>query len=269
MKKSIKAMALGVIATATIASGVITSPASADSSLTVTVSKTTELSRSGESVDVTITGIPNMGFVYAYQCAATAITPRPTSATNCVEASKAIGLTNTVAFYGYQGLLNGSVPQKLALTKTFSVGANEFDCSVVSCAIFIRRGEDGRGSGSDVSLDQLIPITFMAAPKPTLTAKVVSKIKFEAGVTKLTKNEKKMLASKANDFQIASQIVITATAGSTMGASEGVVKKLAKKRANAIKKYLITQGVLAENIVIKVKIAKSGTKPSTKIVANP
>ena len=62
---------------------------------------------------------------------------------------------------------------------------------------------------------------------------------------------------------------ITATAGMTPGASTKVVNRLAQKRANAIKKYLVANGVAADKITIKTKIVKPGKKPSTKVVATP
>jgi hypothetical protein len=161
MNKSLKTLVLAIISTALLAVGAVSSPANAVSPLTVTVSKTANLALAGETVTVSVTGIPANAFVYAYQCASTTLTPRPSSLNNCVDASHAIALTNDVHFIGNQGILDGSQPQNLPLVKSFAVGSATFDCTKIECAIFIRRGEDGRGNGSDTTYDQLIPISFV------------------------------------------------------------------------------------------------------------
>jgi len=205
MNKLLKSFVLGVTATALLTTGAISSPANADSPLSVTVSKTENLALTGETVTVSVTGIPTNAFVYAYQCAATSITPRPSSSTNCVEASKAIALTNDVHFIGYQGILDGSQPQSLPLVKSFAVGGTSFDCTQIQCAIFIRRGEDGHGNGSDTTYDQLIPISFVKvtqkAPAIGKAVKVGKVIAFKkvtsAGLLMVVKNSTPKICSIA------------------------------------------------------------------------
>ena len=275
MKKSIKAMVLGVIASATIVSGGITSPANAVPPLTVDVSKKTDLSTDGESVSISVSGIPTGQGIYVYQCATNVADPRPASDVCRTGMSESLWLSTSPGQI-VRGAGDANLAQTFNLLRTFTISSVAYDCRVTSCGVFVRR--DHLGS-ADFSLDTLVPITFQAqldptlsetaAPKPRLSDKVVSKIKFATGEKSLSKATKKKLKADLPSYVLASKIVITGTAGSTMGASELVVKKLAKKRAMAIKKYLVSQGVAAGKIVIKVKVAKAGTKPSTKIVANP
>jgi outer membrane protein OmpA-like peptidoglycan-associated protein len=141
------------------------------------------------------------------------------------------------------------------------VDGTTYDCATTACSIFVMR--DRRNGGTaDTTLDSITPISFFA----TATSQ---RIGFRSGAKSLSKANKKKIKSDLASYQAASQIVITATAGMTPGASNKVVRSLAKKRANAIKKYLVAQGVPAEKIVIKTKITKSGKKPSTRVVATP
>lgn len=274
MNKLIKSLTLSVTAAAIVASGAISSPAMADSPLVVTVSKTANLALAGEVVTITITGIPANAFVYAYQCAATSVTPRPSGRTNCVDSSQAIALTNDSNFIGFQGILDGSQPQNLPIVKSFTAPDGTFDCTQVQCAIFIRRGEDGQGNGSDTTFDQLIPITFETAIVPTAATPKLKKgfttsLRFDSGTSNLNSSAQSSIKKKIADFRLASTITITATAGMSSGVSEKTVIKLAKNRATAIKSYLVRQGVSASKIVIKTELIRSGKKPTTTVVATP
>jgi outer membrane protein OmpA-like peptidoglycan-associated protein len=104
---------------------------------------------------------------------------------------------------------------------------------------------------------------------PKLSKKFSREIAFKSGSSKLDSVSKTKIKNRIKDFRLASKVTITATAGMTSGASEKVVNSLAKKRANAIKKYLVAQGVASNKIVIKTKVAKAGKKPSTKVMATP
>lgn len=109
----------------------------------------------------------------------------------------------------------------------------------------------------------------VAAPVNVLKKKISNEVSFAGGNKLVTKSAKRELKKEIANYKIASKVTITATAGATSGVSDKVVKSLAKKRANAIKKYLVAQGIAAEKIVIKAKVAKGGSKPSTKVVAIP
>jgi hypothetical protein len=176
---------------------------------------------------------------------------------------------------------DGTFTVTLIVSKTLNAsGALVFnESSLGNYGIYTQTG----GGARYAPFETYTPLTFLApvvAPQtpaasapstkaPALLARVSNRVQFNSGSARATKSTKRELQRRVNDYKIASQVVITATAGSTVGASDKVVKSLAKKRANAIKKYLVAQGVPAEKIVIKAKIAKPGKKPSTRVVATP
>jgi hypothetical protein len=283
MNTNLKRALLGVTATALIASGAISAPANAASPLSVTVSKTTNLSLAGESVNVSVTGIPLGQKIYVFQCATNSLSPRPylgppgTPGNKCGSSrSGGLWLSTPAINDGstFTFTTEASAPNSIRLERLLVVGDSTYDCAKTACSIFVMRDKD---NFRDVSLDSLVPISFLkpaaplqsSTPVNKLTKKVSKTIMFSGGKSSVMKSAKRQLRKEIANYKIASQVVITATAGSTVGASDKVVKSLAKKRANAIKKYLVAQGVPAEKIVIKAKIAKPGKKPSTRVVATP
>ena len=139
----------------------------------------------------------------------------------------------------------------------------------------------GASGANYAPFETFTPLTFAPNVVPTTSAvgasaevktlekKISKKIAFSSGENKISNSAKRELKKDIENYKIASEVTITATAAMTTGASNKAVKNLAKKRANAIKKYLVKQGVAADKIVIKTKVAKSGAKPSTKVVATP
>lgn len=80
-------------------------------------------------------------------------------------------------------------------------------------------------------------------------------IKFVPGTSTLSKSAKKQLRKLAriamkNNFGIEA----LGTAGTLPGVSDQQVKNLAKKRAWAIKKYLVKQGMKSKNVKVKTKV---------------
>ena len=278
MKTSLKAVGLGVLATATISFGVITTPANAASQLTVTISKTSELSQGGETVAISISNIPTNQGVYVYQCASDSASPRPASAVCRIAMSDSLWVS-TSAISQSQGATDASLSQNFSLTKAFTNSGTTYDCMLTSCGIFIRRDHLG---GGDFSLDVIYPITFKANPvaaAPSVAApsvvgipensKTISdKLNFGLREKSLSKANKKKLKTDLPSYAAASQIVITATVSRSAGTSSKTNKKIARQRASMIKKYLVANGVAPSKIVIKTKNAKSGTKPSVKVVAS-
>lgn len=276
MNKLIKSFALGVTATAIVASGAISSPANADSPLTVTVTKTSGLALAGESVNVSVSGIPNGQGVYVYQCAASAITPRP-DATKCRSGmAESLWLTTN----GGMGSGVASAENPLSLVSEFTIGATTFNCSLEVCGIFVRR--DHMGGSSDFTLDTIVPIEFetvdpdqeitvisAGSATPKLKKAFTTSQGFQSGSSRLGSATKANLKKRLADYRIASVITITAEAAFTPGVSSKKVANLAKKRAEAVKNYLVQQGVSAKNIVIKTKTIKSSKKPTTKVDATP
>ena len=92
---------------------------------------------------------------------------------------------------------------------------------------------------------------------------------FGFGSSKLSSSVKANIKKRATDYRLATTVTITAEAGMTSGTSRTAVTNLAKKRADGVKKYLVSQGVAANKIVINTKILKAGKRPTTKIVATP
>ena len=139
----------------------------------------------------------------------------------------------------------------------------------------------GASGANYAPFETFTPLTFAPNVVPTTSAvgasaevktlekKISKTIAFSSGENKISNSAKRELKKDIENYKIASEVTITATAAMTTGASNKAVKNLAKKRANAIKKYLVKQGVAADKIVIKTKVAKSGAKPSTKVVATP
>jgi hypothetical protein len=281
MNKLIKSLAFGVTATALVISGAISSPAIAGSPLTVMVTKTAGLALSGESVNVSISGIPDGQGVYVYQCAASAITPRP-DATKCRS-----GMAESLWLTANGGMGSGAASQlnPLSIVNEFTIGATTFNCSIEACGIFVRR--DHMGGTFDFTLDTIVPISFAvdeepvnptspggqevqsARPTPKLNKMFSREFTFKSGASTLGASAKSSIKSKSADYRLASKVTITASAGMTSGLSRKAVTNLANNRANAIKKYLVQQGVSASKIVIKTELVKSGKKPTTKIVATP
>lgn len=268
MNTNLKKAFLGVTAVALIASGAVSTAAAAASPLTVNISKTENLAYAGESVNISVAGIPSGQGVYVFQCATNAVTPRPWAragdpANKCGSINDGLWLSSPAINTPASGVVTteASAQNPMILKRLLAVDGTTYDCATTACSVFVMR--DRRNGGTaDLTLDSITPISFFA----TATSQ---KIGFTTGGKSLNKANKKKINSDLASYQAASQIVITATAGSTVGASDKVVKSLAKKRANAIKKYLVKQGVAAEKIVIKTKIAKPGKKPSTKVVATP
>lgn len=140
----------------------------------------------------------------------------------------------------------------------------------------------GASGANYAPFETYTPLTFVprvtAAPivtspvvvgVPENAKTVLSQIKFASGKKVLTKVAQKKLNADLLSYISSSQVVITATSGRTVGASDKTVKRLATQRANNIKKYLVTKGIAAEKIVIRTKIAKQGEKTSVKVFARP
>lgn len=276
MNKLIKSLAFGVTALALVTSGAISSPANAVSPLIVTVSKTANLALAGESVNVSVSGIPSGQGIYVYQCASILISPRP-DATMCRSGmADSLWLTTN----GGQGSGIASQQNQLSLLKEFTIGATTFNCSLDACGIFVRR--DHMGGSSDFTLDTIVPIEFetvvpeqevtpvlAGVATPKLNKAFTLRLGFDSGSSNVSSSAKSNIKKKVVDYRLASTITITATAGMSSGVSEKTVTKLAKNRAAAIKKYLVQQGISASKIVIKIELVKSGKRPTTKVVATP
>jgi hypothetical protein len=105
--------------------------------------------------------------------------------------------------------------------------------------------------------------------KPKLKKTFTTNFRFDSGSRNVATTVKSNIKKKKADYKLASKVTITGEAGAMVGVSSTAVTNLAKKRANAVKKLLVEQGVSTGKIVIKTKVTNPGTKPVTKIVATP
>lgn len=163
MNKSLKKLVISVSTVALLATGAVTTAANAESPLVITVSKTTNLALAGESVTVSITGIPEGQGVYVRQCASAVADPRPTSCTGMAD-------TLWLSTAGSMGSLDAAQIHQLSVRKVFVSGGTTFDCSVVACGIFVRR--DHECQENCLALDKIVRISFVAA-KATQTVPAI------------------------------------------------------------------------------------------------
>jgi hypothetical protein len=163
MNKSLKKLVISVSTVAMLAAGAVTTAANAESPLEVTVSKTTNLALAGESVTVSVTGIPEGQGVYVRQCASAIADPRPTSCTGMAD-------TLWLSTAGSMGSLDAAQIHQLSVRKVFVSGGTTFDCSVVACGIFVRR--DHECQENCLALDKIVRISFVAA-KATQTVPAI------------------------------------------------------------------------------------------------
>lgn len=163
-----------VAATLAMVTTGLATPAFADG-FSATATKTSHLNRAGDSVPVTITGLPDGEGIYVRECVAAA-TPG-TRPTNCAGISDTIWTStdSTSLSQGAQAF-TGSVTLPVKLTFTAS-NTTAVDCSAVTCGVLVRRDHLGP---TDYSLDTFIPVSF--APVFGVTVSKTSDIAF-AGET--------------------------------------------------------------------------------------
>jgi outer membrane protein OmpA-like peptidoglycan-associated protein len=173
-------------------------------------------------------------------------------------------------------------------------GANGFAfASGMQVTLTLAAGSVNVGSGTDFelsfTLDPTIndtvtvsiapPSSPAPAPAPAaLTtsdtpAEVVSSVfpskarfRFVKDSSELTTVGKKQIKKDLDKLRTANAIVITAEVGIT-STSENA-KALASNRTEAVKNYLIGQGIPREKITVKLKVISAKSSPFTKVVGN-
>lgn len=190
-------MRVGAIAVAalTALSAVVAAPAQA-ADFKVTADKSQNLNIAGETVNLTVEGLPTGQGVYLRLCAGTLAEVAKARPTNCVGLNATAWVTTDPnALRQGAKLLAG--PVALALPTSFVSGETKVDCTQVACGIHVRR--DHLGGATDFSLDRFIPVSF-GAPKPAATIELVdgkiqvtaanyagSKLTFVIGARKLVR----------------------------------------------------------------------------------
>lgn len=128
----------------------------------VSSGKSTNLVAAGDTVTVTLSGIPTDEGVYVRLCKGTLAEVTQARPTACFGQGSWVSLSSTQQLYGAGNAAN---PVALAVQAQF----DNVNCLVDACGIHIRR--DHNGGSSDYSLDRFIPVTFanpsVSAPAPT------------------------------------------------------------------------------------------------------
>lgn len=104
------------------------------------------------------------------------------------------------------------------------------------------------------------------APEAVVTTVIPSKatFRFSKNSSVVTTQGKKQIEKDLDRLKTANSVVITSEVGVTSTSQNA--KALAKKRAQAVKKYLVAQGISAEKISMKLKVVSSKQSPITKVV---
>jgi len=161
MKKYAKP-ALALLALAVAASTVSAMPALAADPFSVTLSASTDLVRTGQSITATLTNVPAGEGVYVEFCAQPATAgARPTA---CY--GQGAWATPNSAMWPY-GAVDIAAPVTVSTALTFTAtDTSSVDCSAQVCGVFVRRDHL---AGSDTTLDTFLPVTFAPAFGVTLS----------------------------------------------------------------------------------------------------
>ena len=153
------------IITAGLIGALTVSPANA--AVNATLSKSTDIAMAGETLSITLSGIPAGQGVYVRLCKNSDPSVRPSLCQGGGMGGAWASLDSTSLM---QGAVSAANPVNLAVSGQFTASGTSVDCSIDSCVVFIRR--DHLGSG-DQSLDTRIPVTFSTTSAPA-AAVVVS-----------------------------------------------------------------------------------------------
>ena len=161
----------------------------------VALSKSSELARTNESINVTVSGLTGSQGVYARLCQAPAIVgARPE---HCF--GQGDWLSHDPVMLNY-GASSAAVAQPLAVQSSFVVGDAAVDCGAVVCGVFVRLDHT---DPNNTSLDTFLPVSFAAVPivaLPAPTQRVASVVKHKNHLllTLVCKKGDKVLISIGN-----------------------------------------------------------------------
>ncbi len=166
--RSLVAAAGAVLLGIGLVPAVAASGAAAASPATVTVTPSTGLDRSGQSVSVSLSGVPAGAGVYLQWCPDNPAGTRWPAGT-CASAPQVWASSNPAALAQGATALTAE-PLSLAVSPTITTAAGTSDCRTSACAVFVRLDHF---SPSDTSLDTFVPVTFAApataSPSPSPT----------------------------------------------------------------------------------------------------
>ena len=142
----------------------VAAPVSASTGVVITPSKSVGLI-DGESITLTLTGIPATQGVYVRQCYLPALGQRDSTGLKCNGSLKRISEMIWATMNGARGSVSAAGTLTLPLKQTVvmyeadGVTVKEsFPCGFTNCAIFVHRDHLGL---QDASLDAVFPLTFL------------------------------------------------------------------------------------------------------------
>jgi hypothetical protein len=142
--------------------------ASAASAATVTVSPSSGLDRTGQTVSVSVSAVPEGAGVYLQWCPDNPAGTRWPAGT-CAS-SPQVWLSSNPTALAQGAMAPTGDPVDLAVTPTITTAAGTTDCRTAACAVFLRLDHFSPG---DTSLDSFVPVTFAAeatsSPSPSPT----------------------------------------------------------------------------------------------------
>ena len=126
--------------------------------VTATLSKSTNLIN-GEQITVTLAGVPAGQGVYIQQCHQPKVGLRAATGLKCNGSLQQTDVMIWATMDGARGSQSAATPLTFTVRRSVTVGSENLSCGVSDCALFIFR--DHRGP-QDVSLDTIVPLTFLA-----------------------------------------------------------------------------------------------------------
>ena len=177
-------------------------PAHADG-FSVSADKSKYLTSAGDTVTVTLAGVPANQGVYVRLCKGTMAEVTKARPTLCFGQGAWVSTDPAQLKFGAG---DATKPVALAVQAQFTSAGTAVDCTVDACGIHIRRDHNG-GSG-DYSLDRFIPLTFGPAPVASATAAVAAgKVSVTVANAKGTKvtfvvGNKKYVRNVTNDSYV-------------------------------------------------------------------
>lgn len=142
----------------------VASSAASTSGADVDVSPRSGLDRAGQSVEVTVSGVPDGKGVYLQWCPDNPAGTRWPSGT-CASSPQVWASSNPAAIAQGATPLSAQ-PFRLALTPTITGAGGTTDCRTAACAVFLRLDHFSPG---DTSLDRFVSVSFAAEQTPTPT----------------------------------------------------------------------------------------------------
>jgi hypothetical protein len=230
MQKRFTKLAVALTASLLVAGYAL--PAQA-TSFSVSADKTQGLARTGQVVNVTLTGLPENTGVYLRLCAGTLEQVTQARPTNCVGMGETVWVSTNPSALG-QGAVALSGAIALKVPSTITSGSTIIDCTQTACGIHVRR--DHLGGATDFSLDRFIAVDFEKLVAKNQVVLEDSKVKFTIvkkkgkRITFVVAGKQYNRLAKSNNFvfEVSAPKKSTFKAVATVGTKRLVAKTLTK-----------------------------------------